>query len=227
MTLDEFKSEWAKRDEALTNSLRAGAAFARAAFTDAQRQRIRRRHEMGPFGMIVWIATLVLVGGFIADHWGEWRFVAPAALIQAWTIIVGAVSLRERAALDAIDYAAAPLAIQSRLAALREGRARTVQWAFLTGQLVWWIPFVIVLARGAFGVDLYAISEFMPRFLAINVIGGLVLIPVALIAARALAPSLRGSSSWRAFVDAIAGRDLAEARALADRLARFEQDAAA
>lgn len=227
MTLDDLKAEWSKRDETLSRSLNMNASLLREALIDTRRAKIRSRAEMGPFGIAVWVLTLILLGSFIANHWGEWRFVAPAALIHIWTIVMGALGFHQRAELNAIDYSAAPTLVQQRLAAIRARRARIVQWAFLTGQIVWWIPFFIVFMKGALNVDLYALSDFMRVFLAINIAIGFALIPIALFAARFLSTRLQGNSAWRSFIDSIAGRDLTEARALAERLAKFEEQAAA
>lgn len=227
MTLDDLKAEWAKRDEALARSLHVNTSLLRDSLIDARRAKIRRHAEMGPFNTVVWILTLILMGSFVANHWGEWRFVVPAAAIHIWTIAMGAIGFHQRAQLDAIDYGAAPTHIQQRLAAIREQRAHVVQWAFLTGQVIWWIPFFIVFMKGALDVDLYALSEFMRTFLAVNIAIGLAFIPIALFGARILSTRLRGNSAWRSFIDGVAGRDLSEARALAQRLAKFEEEAAA
>jgi hypothetical protein len=227
MTLDDLKAEWGKRDEALSRSLHVNTSLLRESLVDARRAKIRRHAEMGPFGIAVWILTLILMGSFIANHWGEWRFVAPAAAIHIWTITMGVIGFHQRAQLEAIDYGAAPTQIQQRLAKLRELRARTFQWAMLTGQLVWWVPFFIVVMKGLLGVDLYTVSEAMPGILAVNFAIGLAFIPLAWIVARVLSARLQGNSAWRAFIDGVAGRDLTEARALAQRLAKFEEEAAA
>lgn len=227
MTLDDLKAQWEKRDAALSHSLHMNTALLREALIDTRRATIRNRAEMGPFGIAIWVLTLILMGSFIASHWGEWRFVVPAAVIHVWTIVMGAIGFHQRAELNAIDYSAAPTLVQQRLAAIRARRARIVQWAFLTGQIVWWIPFFIVFMKGALNVDLYALSDFMRMFLAVNVAIGLALIPIALLAARYLSTRLQGNSAWRSFIDSVAGRDLTEARALAERLAKFEEEAAA
>ena len=227
MTLDDLKVEWGKRDAALSRALNMNTALLREALINARRAKIRNRAEMGPFGIAVWVLTLVLMGSFIANHWGEWRFVFPAALIHIWTIAMGAIGFQQRAELNAIDYSAAPTLVQQRLAAIRARRAHVFQWAFLTGQVIWWIPFFIVIMKGALNVDLYALSDFMRTFLAVNVAIGLALIPIALFAARFLSTRLQGNSAWRSFIDGVAGRDLTEARALAERLAKFEEEAAA
>jgi len=107
-------------------------------------------------------------------------------------------------------------------ARLRLERARTVQWALLTGQLVWWIPLAIVAFKGLLGVDLYTVSAFMPTFMAINLAVGVVFIPVALLSARVIGPLLADTRFSRSLIDAITGRDLAEAQAMAKRIGSFQ-----
>jgi hypothetical protein len=95
-------------------------------------------------------------------------------------------------------------------------------WAFLTGQIVWWIPLAIVAFKGLFGVDLYTVSAFMPKFMAINLALGLAFIPVVLLVGRFIGPRLADSRFSNGVIDAITGRDLAEARAIARRMDSFQ-----
>ncbi len=227
MDLDDLKADWARRDQMLIDSINLNAALVREALTEQQWERLRRRGALSGIGLLAWIALLVGFGAFLFDHFGDWKFFGPALLLDAWTIVMGIVTIREREALRAVDFGLPPTEIQQRLATLRIERARTFQWAFLTGQVVWWIPFVIVLFKGLLGVDLFTVSDFMPKFMAMNVLGGLIFIPLALVAARFVRPLLAGSSFSRFAIDALTGRDMAEARALAERVARFEQAHAA
>jgi len=227
MDLDDLRADWARRDRMLVEALNLNADLARETLTDQYWQRLRRRGAMSGGGLWVWIAFLLGFGAFLVDHFGDWKFFVPALLLDAWTIVMGIVTLAEREALRAVDFGRPPMEIQQRLAALRMQRARTFQWAFLTGQVVWWIPFAIVLFKGVLNVDLYAVSDFMPKFMAINVLGGLIFIPLALAGARLARPWLAKYTFWRGLIDAVTGRDLAEARAMADRVARFDPTSAA
>jgi len=227
MTLDDLKAEWEKRDAELTRSLAATRTALRDSMVDTQRPKIRRKSDLNAFNIIVFVIAVLFLGSFVGDHWNDVRFAAPGVLLLVWTLVMGALHVRERVLIERIDYGAAPSHIQQRLATLREQRARAFQWALLTGQLVWWVPFFIVIMKGLLNVDLYTISEAMPRILAVNFAIGLALIPLAWIVARFLSTRLQGNSAWRSFIDGVAGRDLTEARALAERLAKFEEEAAA
>jgi hypothetical protein len=224
MDLDDLKADWASRDQRLIDSLDGGVALARQALTELHLARLRRHGVMSGVGFfLVWIPFLIGFGAFLAAHFGDWKYFVPALLLDAWTIVMGVITLRERAALLAVDFGLPPLEVQQRLAALRIERARAFKWAFLSGQVVWWIPFAIVVFKGVLGVDLYTVSDFMPKFMALNVLGGLLFVPLALATARFVRPLLAGSSYWRAVIDAATGRDMALARALAKRIEGFER----
>jgi len=225
MELDELKAEWRVRNAVLERELKQQSVMLRDSFVERRLERIRRRGAMGPFSLVVYVAFLAGFGLYLADSWGRWEFFAPGLLLMIWTVVMGALTIREQQELRAVDFAAPVLEIQQKLARLGATRARTFQWAFLTGQILWWIPFVIVVMWGVFGVDLYRVSDFMPRFMAINIGVGLVLIPVLLWVSHLVGPRLAASAAGSSILDGVIGRDLAEARALAQRLAQFEAEA--
>ena len=224
MELDELKSEWLRRDRALTAALNNHARLLKGNVIDNQRRALRRAGQMRGLSLAVWILCLAIFGRFLGTHWGDWKFFLPALALDVWTLATGAIAVYQQQALRALDFSLPTLALQQRLAALRQQRLRAFQWAFLTGQLVWWVPFVIVLFKGLLDVNLYAASAFMPEFLAINLAFSLAIIPLGLWLSRWLGPKLAGTRFAGAFLDAIAGRDLQEARRLAERLAAFGRD---
>jgi hypothetical protein len=219
--LEDLRAEWAERDRSLAESVRVHSRLLHDAEIKSRLEAVRRHNAMRGPGLWVWIACLVGLGMFLAHHFGDWKFFAPAAALDVWTIVTGVVTLRERIALDNVDFTRPPGEAQRELARLRISRARTLKWALLTGQVVWWIPFAIVVFEGLFGVDLYSVSSFMPTFMAINIVLGLAFIPFALVAGRFIGPALVGHrvSNW--VLDVMSGRDLSEAMALAPRLEAF------
>lgn len=224
MDLDALRTDWAARDRALQQSLQQHASLMRDLLVQSRLASIRTPPLFTALELAIYIAFAVGFGAFIAGNWGQWEFVVPALLLDAWTITMGAATLIERTRLRDVDFGAPVLQIQQRLATLRRERARVFQWAFLTGQVLWWTPFLVVVMRGLFGVNLYTASDFMPRFIAINLAVGVAVIPVLLWMARLVGPRLAHSRAGRSFVDGIVGRDLAEAEALARSLERFEKD---
>ncbi|MFZ2032054.1 MAG: hypothetical protein WAU68_17210 [Vitreimonas sp.] len=226
MDLDDLKTEWAKRDQALQQSLQAQTKLSRALLVETQMQKLRSHNGMNVFELIIYIAFIVFFGATAASSWGHWTVFVPTVLLDIWTIAMGAQTFAERARLREVDFSAPVLDIQKRLAALQSERARVFQWAFLTGQILWWTPFFLVVFWALLRVDLLAASDFMRSFVATNIAVGVVLIPVLLWVAHMVGPQLAKSSAGRSVLDGVTGRDLAEARAIAARLARFEAETA-
>lgn len=222
MELEDLRAEWASRDQKLQQSLNTQTALMRELVAERALAKVRRVDEMSVFELVMYIGFIVFFGATLAATWGRWTVFVPTLLLDIWTIAMGAVTFAERARLRAVDFSAPVLDIQRRLSALRAERARMFQWAFLTGQILWWTPFFMVVFWSALHVDLLAVSEFMRGFVATNIAVGLAIIPFALWGAHVLGPKLANSKIGRSMVDAVTGRDLAEARALAERLARFE-----
>jgi len=226
MDLDDLKAEWAKRDQALRQSLQTQTKLSRALLMETQMQKLRSSNGMNAFELIIYIAFIMFFGATAASSWGHWTVFVPTVLLDIWTIAMGALTFAERARLRQVDFSAPVLDIQKRLAALQSERARVFQWAFLTGQILWWTPFILVLFWALLRVDLLAMSEPVRSFVAINIAVGVVLIPVLLWVAHVIGPKLAKSGVGRSMLDSVTGRDLAEARAIAARLAQFEAEAA-
>lgn len=224
MDLDALRTDWAARDRALQQCLQQQASIMRAMLVQSKLASVRTPRLFTALELAIYIAFVAGFGAFIAANWGQWEFVIPALLLDVWTIAMGAATVIERARLRDVDFGAPVVQIQQRLASLRRERARVFQWAFLTGQVLWWTPFLVVVMRGLFGVNLYTLSDFMPRFIAINIAAGVALIPALLWVARVAGPRLAQSGAGRSLLDGIAGRDLAEADALARQLERFEHE---
>ena len=200
MELEDLKAEWNKRDAALQHTLQTQTALLRGIVADRELRKLRRWSAMSAVELIIYIGFIIFFGATLASSWGRWTVFVPALLLDIWTIVMGALTFAER--------------------------ARVFQWAFLTGQILWWTPFCLVVFWALVGVDLLALSPFMRSFVATNIVVGLVLIPVLLWVAHAIGPWLAKSNTGRSVLDAITGRDLAEARAIAQRLGRFEAEVA-
>jgi hypothetical protein len=222
MDLEDLRAAWTERDQMLQCALDTQTTLLRSVIVDRDIARLRRVRAMSVFELVVYVSFLAGFGLYLAANWGRWEFFVPGLLLHVWTTAMGAVTFAERAKVREIDFAAPVLDIQKRLAQLRAERAHALQWAFLTGQILWWIPFFIVVCWGVFGVDLYRLSPFMPGFIATNLAVGVALVPLLLWVSRWLGPRLAQSKAGRSLLDSVTGRDLAEARAIAARLERFE-----
>jgi hypothetical protein len=225
ITLEALRDEWNDRSRRMDERLSVTAQVLRDDWVERHRERIGRSAPMGPFSMAVWIATLALLGLFMGTHASQPSLFATALAIDVWVLATGVTGLRQQHALANLDYGQSLVDLQAKVEAIRIARIRTFNISFLTGQIVWWIPFAVVVVAGLFGVNLYHSAQFR-AFAAWNVAFGVAVIPLALWLARRYGERLSRVSVMRHIADSIAGRDIIAAREYLEKLRRFESDPA-
>lgn len=221
-TLDELRNEWLDRSRRIDERLRLSAHLLRDDWLERQRDRMWKAGSSGKFSMAAYIATLVLLGHFLGTHANQPALFGTALIIDMWVIATGIAHVRQRQALRNLDFGLPILELRARVEALRIARIRLFNIAFLTGQIVWWIPLIVVIA-GASGANLYLSPQFR-IYAAWNIAFGLAFIPFAIWMARRYGGRLSKSSIVRHIADSIAGRDIAVARDVLEKLRRFGTD---
>lgn len=224
LTLDDLKTEWMARDRQLETSLRMNTLMLRETLLDKHSAKLGNATTGNVFQILFTMPFLAFFGWFIARHIDQPAFLLPAVLLQAWTVVMLALSIHQRSQLRDLNYARPVLELQSHVEQIKIARLRTFKWAFLTGQILWWIPFVLVLFKGLLGVNLYTASAFMPTFIAWNIAFGIAFIPFALWASKPLVGRLGASPKFQKFTDAIAGSDVGVAREFLRKLEGFGQE---
>jgi hypothetical protein len=224
ITLERLRNEWSHRSRRLDERLRLSAHLLRDDWIERQRERVWKLGPFGKFSMAVWIATMVLLGHFLGTHANQPALFVTALVLEVWVIASGIAEVRQQQALRNLDFGLPLLELQARVEALRIARIRSFNRVFLTGQIVWWIPFVVVVFAGAFGVNLYLSPKFR-AFAAWNIAGGIAFIPLAMWLSRRYGERLSRSSIVRHIADSITGRDIAAAREYLEKLRRFGNDA--
>jgi hypothetical protein len=221
LTLDDLKTEWMARDRQLETELRMNTLLLRETLLQKHSAALGNATGGNVVQILFTIPFLAFFGWFITRHIDEPAFLLPAVLLQVWTVVMLALSIHQRSQLRGLDYGRPVLELQSQIEQIKIARLNTFKWAFLTGQLMWWIPFVLVLFKGLLGVNLYTVSAFMPQFIAWNIAFGVAFVPFALWASKLLAGRLGRSPRFQRFTDGIAGRDVVVAREFLGKLARF------
>src|SRR5579859_551846 len=224
ITLEELRNEWSDHSRRIDERLRLSAHLFRDDWIERQRERVWKLGPFGKFSMTVWISTMALLGHFLGTHANQPALFATALLLDVWVVVTGIAGLREQQALRNLDFGLPILELQARVESLRIARIRSFNRAFLTGQIVWWIPFVVVVFAGAFGLNLYLLPQFR-SFAAWNIAGGVAFIPLAMWVSRRYGERLSRSSIVRHIADSIAGRDIAAAREYLEKLRRFAGNA--
>jgi hypothetical protein len=212
VNIDDLRNEWTARDANLQAMLRLNTKLLRGSWRDQHRPDLKET-RYGVVEVLTAVPVLLVLGSFAVDHFGEWRFFVPAVALHLWTLVMLVVGIVQRVALRKVDFGRQVVELQRELATLRRQRMTAFKWALLTGQVVWWIPFMIVLFAG---------SDFMPVFIAINLLASLAFIPVAIWLAARYGKKIESVGVLHRIADSLAGSDMKQADAFIERLARFE-----
>jgi len=220
ITLEELRQEWSNHSRRVDERLRLQTDLLREQWMERLREQARKLRPSDMFSIAVWIATMALLGRFLGTHTDQPALFVTAILLDIWVITAGIAQVRQHLALRNLDFSASILELQSRVESLRIARIQSFNIFFLTGQIVWWIPFIVVVVAGVFGVNLYSLAPFRV-FAAWNIAAGIAFIPLAIGLSRRYGERLSHSSIVRHIADSIAGRDIAAAREYLEKLRRF------
>ena len=222
INLDAFQEKWAEQDRKLDVSIRLNRRLLMAANLNRVRSPLQRFAFFVGLEALIGLAVTLLLGNFIYEYWAEPRFVLPAVALHVWVIANVAASIRQMALALRINYDKPIAAIQKQLESLRVLRIRVTQWALLTGQIVWWIPFLIVMLKGLWGSDAYQL--FGGTFLAVNIAFGLALIPLAIWVSRKFGDRMGRSPIIQRLMRELAGYNLNAATSFLGTLTEFEDE---
>ena len=222
MELDALKEKWAEYDRKLDVSIRLNRQLLMAANMNRLRSPLRRFAFSVGLGGLIGLIGPVILGRFIYQHWAEPRFALPAVVLHLWVIASVAASIRQMAMALRIDYDQPIAVIQKQLESLRVLRIRVTQWALLTGQVVWWIPFLIVALKGLWDLDAYKL--FGTAFLLTNLAVGLAIIPLAIWASKKFGDRMGRSPIIQRLMRELAGYNLNAATARLATLSEFENE---
>jgi len=224
MNIDRLRDVWRSQDTALEGHLKVNDRKLRELLVAEHGKDLGRKGWLANLEMIVWFPCVFVITLFNAMHWGQWEFILPGMALQLWITFIPFISIRQRAKLRAVDFSQPVLTLQREIERLKMQRMRTLKWAFLIGQVIWYVPFLIVFFKGVFGVNVYTAANWSYDFMWSNIAGGILFIPLAVLLSHWLGPRLNASPKFRAFTDNLAGRDMQAAQAFLERMRTFEQE---
>jgi len=166
--------------------------------------------------------TLVILGQFIHAHWAEPRFALPAMALHVWVMAYVVTSIRQMVMGLQIDFDKPVTLVQKQIEYLRVLRLHVVRWALLTGQLVWWIPLLVVMLKGFWEVDAYKVLG--NGFLIANVAIGVAVIPVAIWVSKKFGERMGSSPTMQRLMRELAGYNLSAATSFLRTLSEFKNE---
>ncbi len=218
MELEDLREKWSEFDRKLDVSIRLNRRLLTAASLDRVRPPLRMFALCAGLGAMIGLIVTGVLGRFIYAHWTEPRFSLAAVVLDVWVIAITAGSVRQAILALRIDYDGTVASIQKNLELLRLSRIRQTQWALLTGQLVWWVPLLIVALKGLANLDAWKILG--APFLLVNLAVGVAAIPAAMWASKRLAGRFGDSPALRWLIRELAGYNL---NAAIGRLAALDE----
>src|SRR5580704_8497237 len=218
MDLDEFKEKWMALDRKLDVNIRLNRQLLSATKLNQTRSSLKRLAVHMGLEAAAWVAIIVVLGNFIYEHISIPHFAVPAVALDVYSIVMSNFLIRQIALALQIDYSKSIATIQKQIEALRVLRIRTVQWGVLAG-LVAWAPFMIVVFKAGFGVDIYEAAWVWS-----NVVFGLVLIPVAVWVSKKFGDRMDRSPIIQGLMKSLAGQNLNEAADFLVTLSEFEEE---
>ena len=225
-TPDEMKSAWQAIDQKLDASLRLNLTLLRTEKLKHVRTPLRWLAVGLVLEIVGFSVGLVMLGNFLADHFSHVRFAWPAAVLDIWFMLGLGVAIWQLVLVKGIDYDAPVAAIQRQLGQLRIVRLRSIRWALLTGQVVWWIPFYLILLQlvSAGGpASVAALYNRLRSFVVFNLCFSLALIPVWIWIARKWKGPMERSAGMGWLADQVSGVSLNDAGKFLADLAAFEE----
>jgi len=218
MDLDELKEKWTALDHKLDVNIRLNRQLLSATKLNRTRSSLKRLAVYMGLEAAAWVAIIVVLGNFIYEHISIPHFAVPAVALDVYSIVMLNFLIRQIALALQIDYSKPIATIQKQIEALRVLRIRTVQWGVLAG-LVAWAPFMIVVVKAGFGVDIYEAAWVWS-----NVAFGLALIPVAIWVSKKFGDRMDRSPIIQGLMKSLAGHNLNEAADFLVILSEFEEE---
>jgi hypothetical protein len=219
MILDELQTKWQEHDQKLDAAIRLNRELLNERSLSGARAALRRQILFAVAGAVMCWIPIPLMGVFLAFNHASAQFVVPAMLTALYFIVNMLVHIWQAHALSKIDYGKPITLIQKQISAIVKVRIRFAQWLAMSTVLSW-VPISIVLFKGLFDLDLYALA---PRWLIANSLLGLACIALVIWLSRRNATQGESQSKQR-FVRDIAGHNLAAAKEFLETLADFERD---
>lgn len=230
MNFDDLKNQWAEQNSKLDRVMRMNVRAVQQARIGRTRSGLKWMLPGLLLELVLAVIAVVWLGGFIAGHVSELKFLLPAVVLDVCAIALLGACIRQLTMLAALDYDGPIVGLQKGLGQLRILRIRTSKWS-MTLAFVLWFPLLIVVFEGLIGVDPWIIlgaiqdrgaSAF--AWIVANLVFGLAVVAAVTWFSHRYSGRFAHSPFMKRLMDDFAGRSLTKAQHALDEIARFETD---
>lgn len=226
MHLEELQQQWQRLEERLDRSLALESELVRQVVLQPARRRLNRLAIWPVIDLLFCVVGLIGVGGFLGDHFSDWRQSLPALVVQGGLVALLVASVWQLQRISELDWTGPVSELQGRLDRLRVTRIRQFQWVALLSPLMGFCGLLVGvqwLMERATGRPAGIVPLLDAGWVIANLVLGILWIPVGYLAARYLAGRFRGHSWWTRLLDGVAGETLKGAQADVNRWADLQQ----
>ena len=220
MDLDDMKQAWQAQDHKLDTLLRLNKRALRAATQARAQTALRRLTWLLGLELAVLIPTAILLGLFAATHRTDARFLVLALVLLVCAVGLIVSAIRQLEGIRRLDHEQSVVTLQKQIETLRIQRIRTTKLALLLGPLLW-VPVLIVLVRGMFGVDLFTTET--RHWIIANLAFGVLVILLAFWASRRYGERMSHSPILQRLMRDLAGHSLNQATAYLHELEQLDR----
>ena len=220
LDLDALRAGWNTSQRQLDASLTLDAQTLRAALSQRTGAAFRRHRGWLLASLIAAAVTFGALLTFIVLHIDDSIYLLLATPLAMLALAELIVDWRQWRALSQLDLSAPVMQVQAVLDQLRGRILRLAKWVMLSSVLLW-LPLLLVLVKGLTGFDL--LDHLHPSVLYVNLLIGVLFIPVALGVMKWVARHFRNKSGYERLLDDVAGNSFSQARKQYSTQQRFDQ----
>jgi hypothetical protein len=224
MQIEQLQQQWHDLDNKLERMIRTQSETLRLTVTQSARRRMNRMAVWPAIDVALCLVALLVTGSFLADHWGTWSLVGPAAVVMLAAIALVIGCIRQLVSVSEINWDGPVVHIQSALSRLSLVKIRQFKWVILLAPLV---GFCVLIVAVQWLLDWlpqphFILDKLNPWWIAANYAFGILFVVFGHVLIRLIAKRFGGRGWWQRALDDISGSSMQKARADLDRWANLD-----
>lgn len=215
MQLNELEYLWKRLDEKVDKAIALESELLRRVVLEPAHRRINRMAIWPAVDVVIGLTGMIFCASSVGGYWLDSRVLIPAGLLFSCFFALLINSIFQLAKISELDWSGPVAGIQYALTQLRAAKVREFKWIMLLSPL-WGFCGLIVFAQWlsvrVSGDPLKIISKFEPRWIAGNLLFGVIFALVGGVFIYFLSQAWGHRPWWQSMLDDISGKTLSTAR---------------